>query len=168
MKDSYLENQNISNNIISNKQNNKLHEKTPSLNKDEIENYSSCDEDKNETIDNRINDESLFSNGNEEITKKEEANNVENYNKKSKIFSNLNKQKKSLINRSKNLNLVESNETNNLNTQKAFNKSISPKILSLQRETNIVLLDDMKADGKRAISGDKVKSKHRAKQTWLF
>ena len=66
-----------------------------------------------------------------------------------------------MINRSKNLNLVESNETNNLNTQKAFNKSISPKILSLQRETNIVLLDDMKSDGKRAISGDKVKSNKR-------
>ena len=70
MTDSYLENQNISNNIISNKQNNKLHDKKPSLNKDELEIYSSCDEDKNETIDNQINDESLFSNINEEITKK--------------------------------------------------------------------------------------------------
>ena len=159
MKDSYLENQNISNNIISNKQNNKLHVKRPSLNKDELENYSSCDEDKNETIDNRINDESLLSNSNEEITKKEEANNSENYNKKSKIISNFNKQKKSLINKDKNQKLVESNEKNNLNTQKNFNKPISPKILSLQRETNIVLPDDVKAEGKRAISGDKVKSK---------
>ena len=159
MTDSFLENQNISNNIISNKQKNKLHDKKPSLNKDELENYSSCDEDKNETIDNRINDESLFTNVNEEITKKENPNNVETSNKKSKIFSNFNKQKKNVSSRNNNQNLVDSNETNILNTQKTLNKPISPKILSLQRETNIVLSDDVKTCDKRAISGDKVNSK---------
>jgi len=159
MTDSFLENQNISNNIISNKQKNKLHDKKPSLNKDELENYSSCDEDKNETIDNRINDESLFTNVNEEITKKENPNNVETSNKKSKIFSNFNKQKKNVSSRNNNQNLVDSNETNILNTQKTLNKPISPKILSLQRETNIVLSDDVKTGDKRAISGDKVNSK---------
>ena len=161
MTDSYLVNQNISNNIISNKQNNKLHDRKPFPKKDELENYSSCDEDINETIDNRINDESLFSNFNEEIAKKEDANNVENSIKKNKIIFNFNKQKKNLSNINKNQNLVDSNETNNLNTQKSSNKPISPKILSLQRESNIILSDDVKTDDKRAISGDKEKSKQK-------
>ena len=158
MADSYLKNQNISNNIISNNINNKLHDKEPSLYKDELESYTSYDGDKNETIDNRINDDSLSSNDNEKINKKEDPNNIEN-NKKSKIISNFNNQKKSLNNGNKNQNLVDSNKVNNLNTQKTFKKPISPKILSLQRETNIVLSNEVETHSKRAISGARMKSR---------
>ena len=159
MADSYLKNQNISNNIISNNQNNKLHDKETSLNKDELESYTSYDGDKNETIDNRINDDSLSSNDNEKINKKEDLNNIENSNKKSKIISNFNNQKRSLNNGNKNQNLVDSNKVNNLNTQKTFKKPISPNILSLKRETNIVLPNEVETHGKRTISGARMKSR---------
>lgn len=163
MKDSYLNNQNISNNIIINKPNFKFHVKQPSMNRDSLESYTSCDGDKFETIDNRIND-SLSSNDFEELHKQEEdIDHLAKFNKENNFASNYNKQNKNKISRNENQKSNDSSQLNCLTSQNSFNKPISGNILPLPRKTNIIATNDKniseKLGYKRSISGDRVTAK---------
>ena len=163
MKDSYLNNQNISNNIIINKPNFKFHAKQPSMNRDSLESYTSCDGDKYETIDNRIND-SLSSNDFEEMQKQEEdIDHLAKFHKDNNIISDCNKQNKNRNSRNSNKKSNDSSKLNSLTSQNSFNKHISGNILPLPRKTNIIFSNDMKKSEnfgyKRSISGDRVTAK---------
>jgi len=163
MKDSYLNNQNISNNIIINKPNFKFHAKQLSMNRDSLESYTSCDGDKYETIDNRIND-SLSSNDFEDIQKQEEdIDHLAKFHKDNNLVSNYNKQNKNRNSRNTNQKSNDSNQINCLTSQNSYNKPISGNILHLPRKTNIIGSNDMKISEKfgykRSISGDRVTAK---------
>jgi hypothetical protein len=163
MKDSYLSNQNISNNIIINKPNFKFHVKQSSMNRDSLESYTSCDGDKYETIDNRIND-SLSSNDFEEMPKQEEdIDHLAKFHKDNNIPLNYNKQNKNRNSRNSNKKCNNSKQLNCLTSQNSFNKPISGNILVLPRKTNIILSNDMKISEKfgykRSVSGDRVTAK---------
>ncbi len=163
MKDSYLNNQNISNNIIINKPNFKFHVKQSSMNRDSLESYTSCDGDKYETIDNRIND-SLSSNDFEEMRKQEEdIDHLDKFHKDNNITSNCNKQNKNRNSINSNKKSNDSNQLNYLTSQESYNKPILGNILPLPRKTNIIVSNDMKISEKfgykRSISGDRVTAK---------
>ena len=163
MKDSYLNNQNISNNIIINKPNFKFHVKQSSMNRDSLESYTSCDGDKYETIDNRIND-SLSSNDFEEMQKQEEdIDHLAKFHKDNNIASNYNKQNKNRNSRNLNKKSNDLSQLNYITSQETYNKPISGNILPLPRKTNIVVSNDMniseKLGYKRSISGDRVTAK---------
>ena len=164
MTSSYLNNQNISNNIISRKKNYKYKEKHNFFNKDINDSYSSCDNDINETIDNRINDSFSFS-GIEEIPQQNKViDHLKKYNKEKKNIPNYNKGnnnkiirfKKQPTNKPKNINLTVKNNN--------FNRKNSGKIVSLPRKTNQVLSGIKKIPDSlgynRSISGDKVASRY--------
>ena len=158
-----MNNQNISNNIIINKQNFKFHVKQSSMNRDSLESYTSCDGDKYETIDNRIND-SLSSNDFEDIQKQEEdIDHLAKFHKDNNITSNYNKQNKNRNSRNSNKKSNNSNQINYLTSQESYNKPISGNILRFPRKTNIIISNDMKISEKfgykRSISGDRVTAK---------
>ena len=164
MASSYLNNQNISNNIISRKKNYKYKEKHNFFNKDINDSYSSCDNDINETIDNRINDSFSFS-GIEEIPQQNKViDHLKKFKKEKKNNLNNNKGnnnkiirfKKQPTNKPKNINLTVKNNN--------FNRKNSGKIVSLPRKTNQVLSGIKKIPDSlgynRSISGDKVASRY--------
>ena len=165
MKETYLENQNISNNIVFDKSNNVYKENQQNIEKDNNESDNSYDSDKNETIDNRIND-SYFSDIKKEIQLQEvekdnlqendeEKNNIHIYNKK----NNLNNT------RDKNKTLNNLKETNILT-------DIDNNIRTLPMKTNTILSINKKISekfgNKKTVSGDKINGKQLESRFRIF
>ena len=133
MNDTYLNNQNISNNIILNNPKYSFKGKKSLLNRGSIESYTSYDGDNNETIDNRIND-SFSSLALEEVTQREEdidhLRRFHQERKKIPIPFNQNRRNKNNVNNS-------FNGVNPLTVDKHLTRATSGKIIPLPRNTNV-------------------------------
>ena len=139
MTDSYLQNQNLSNNIILNNPNYNPKFKNPIKKKDLNESYTSSDEDKNETIDNKFNDSSSSLDIIEVPNSKEDMSNLQKYNKEyNNAFQIKNRNNSEIDIKKINPNLFENNKNDNT-TQRHLNRAISGNILPLHKNTNISL-----------------------------
>jgi len=156
MNDTYLNNQNISNNIILNNPKYSFKGKKSLLNRGSIESYTSYDGDNNETIDNRIND-SFSSLALEEVTQREEdidhLRRFHQERKKIPIPFNQNRRNKNNVNNS-------FNGVNPLTVDKHLTRATSGKIIPLPRNTNATFENEKKLienyGYKRSISGDRI------------
>ena len=139
MTDSYLQNRNISNNIILNNPNYNPKYQNQIIKKDMNESYTSSDEDKNETIDNKFNDSSSSLDVIEFPKSREDISNIQQFNKKYNNNLHLKTRNNSEINLNKsNENFFEKDKKNNI-IQCHLNRAISGNILPLHKNTNIVL-----------------------------
>lgn len=139
MTDSYLQNQNISNNILLNNPNYNQKFQNQINKKDMNENYSSSDEDKNETIDIKFNDSSSSLEIVEVPQQKEDITSFQQLNKEYNDILQKKNRNNSEINLNKNrLNFSEKDKKDNT-TQRHLNRAISGNILPLHKNTNIVL-----------------------------
>ena len=138
MTDSYLQNQNISNNILLNNQNYNPKYKNQNIKKNMNESYSSSDEDKNETIDNKFNDSSSSLDIIEVPKPKEDKPNFQQFNKEYNNILQIKNRINSEINLNKNrLNFFEKDKKD-YTIQRHLNRAISGNILPLHKNTNII------------------------------
>ena len=139
MTDTYLQNQNISNNIIINKSNDHSKFKKSFKKRYSPESLNSSDEEKYETIDNQVND-STTSLDIEEVPKlEEEIDHIQNFNKEQKQILQLNDKTYGEISRN-NKSKQSSNDINSLTTKSPhLSRAVSWKILPLQMKTNMIL-----------------------------
>ena len=156
MSDTYLNNQNISNNIIINNPNCIHKEKKSLINRASFESYTSYDGDNNETIDNRIND-SFSSAAQEETAQKEEdIDHLRRFHQEKKKIPLPYNQNGKIKNSIKNV----PKGINPLTVDKHLNRAISGKIIPLPRKTNVALGNELRSFDnfgyKRSISGDRI------------
>ena len=144
MADSYLHNQNISNNIILKNPINNFKGKKSFKNKDINESYSS-DGEKNETIDiNKLNDSSTSLDIEEVPKVEEDLDHLKKFNNEKDI--NLPEKIPKIANRTRN-NIkgnIFSNDLNFLTSEPHLTRAISGKIIPLPRTTNVVLGNENK------------------------
>ena len=162
MNDTYLKNQNISNNIILNKANIISRKKSPLLNKDKNDSYSSSDEDKNETIDNKINDSSFFLGMEELPLPKDNLRNINKSKQINKQISVFKIQKNDNYSRNKN-STKDFPKNNYLTEDRRLTRPISGKIITLPNTENMEDNDENNNEilfiNTRATSKDKILSK---------
>ena len=137
MIDSYLQNQNISNNIILNNPNYNPKYKNQINKKDMNESYSSSDEDKNETIDNKFNDSSSSLEIVEVPKPKEDMSNLQLFNKEYNNMFQIKNHNNSEINLNKNKLHFSEKDKNDKTTQRHLSRAISGNIFPLHKYTNI-------------------------------
>ena len=165
MNDTYIQNQNISNNIIFKNPNNNSKVKITIKKKENIDIYTSSDEDKNETIDNKVNDSSTSLDIEEVPKLEEEIDHLDKFNKAQKYFQKANNQNAANISRNKSKATIISNDLKCLTNQHHLSRAISGNILPLHRNTNITLGNDKNNFGfgkmtfKKSTSGDRNTSK---------
>ena len=164
MTDTYLQNQNISNNIIINKpkDNSKFNKSFKKRYSKEI--LSSSDEENYETIDNQINDFSTSLDVEEVLKQEEETDNIQNFKKEQRQISQLtNRAYGETCRNSKSKQI--SNDLNGLTTKSPhLSRAVSGKIFPLQMTTNMVLGSDKKffentMECKRTTSNSKITEK---------
>jgi hypothetical protein len=157
MRDNFLNNQNISNNIIVKKPSNNHSKTNKFISNNNIDNYSSSDEDKNETIDNKNNDSS-FSLGIEEVPPPSPEDNYEHLQK-----NNYKKPNTSFYNNQNNDNIIRNKSDTNIFTKiinfltedKPLNRVFPKKILPLSNIKNLDLeINKNCLSANRATSGD--------------
>ena len=159
MTDTYLQNQNISNNIILNRPKDNYKGKKLIKNKDNNESHSSSNEDKNETIDNKINDSSTSLDIEEVPLPEQDIDHLQKFNNQNKNIYNLNYENRSNSSRNKNNVKIVSKKINSLTAQHHLNRVISENRIPLPQKTNYILgnnnqiFDQM--GYKRAISGER-------------
>ena len=140
MTDTYLQNQNISNNIIFNKPKDNIHGKKSLKNKDNNESYSSSNEERNETIDNKINDSSTLLDIEEVPPPDQDIDHLQQFNKENKNIYYLNYQNKTnSLSRNKNNVKIMAKKMNSLTSQHHLNRAISGNIIPLPKNTNFIL-----------------------------
>ena len=125
MTDTYLQNQNISNNIIFNKPKDNIHGKKSLKNKDNNESYSSSNEERNETIDNKINDSSTLLDIEEVPPPDQDIDHLQQFNKENKNIYYINYQNKTnSLSRNKNNVKIMAKKMNSLTSQHHLNRAI--------------------------------------------
>ena len=167
MTDSYLNDQNISNNIQINAQKKKLRPMNSNHKRDSIESYSSSAGDINETIDNRIND-SCFSIDIKDLTNPNED--IEHFQKFKKINNNIPfKRKKPIIEKyKKDKTKIPSKEEKSLTLKHHLAKSESGNLFQFPRKA-IIQFGNVKNNVekivfKSSISGEKANVKQTQSQ----
>ena len=165
MTDTYLHNQNISNNIIISKPNYNYKIKKPINERYSNKSLSSSDEEKNETIDNQINDSSTSLDIEEVPKPDEEIEHIQNFNKEKKNILQLNHKNNCYTSRNNCKSKNFSNDINSLtNKPHHLGRAVSGNIVPLQMKTNIFLGNDKNffekiIDSQRATSVSKITAK---------
>ena len=144
MTDTYLQNQNISNNIIINKSNDMPKFKKSFKKRYPPQSLNSSDEEKYETIDNQVNDSSTSLDIEEVPKLEEEIDHIQNFNKEQNQILQYNDKTYDEISRN-NKSKQSSNDINSLTTKNPhLIRAVSGKLLPLQTKTNMIFGNDKK------------------------